>query len=97
VDQYFKREDQQENKDDDPNRFRGLTTIKNILLDFENDSDFMVSQRERAEDVVEDDDLPSDEGIAMPSKNPTIIGGSKGPARPAPNRRNRAKKTGLTE
>jgi len=91
VNQYFKREDK---KDDDPNRFRGLTTIKNILLDFENDSDFMVSQRERAEDVVEDDDLPSDEGIAMPSKNPTIIGGSKGPARQA---QNRAKKTGLTE
>lgn len=34
-----------EKKETDPERIRGLTRIKNLLIDFENDSDFIVSSR----------------------------------------------------
>ena len=43
VEEYFQE------KEEDPSRVRGLTKIKNLLIDFENDSDFVVQKADAAE------------------------------------------------
>lgn len=64
-------------KEEDPNRIRGLTKIKNILIDFENDSDFLLSSRPREEELNEEEVEHDQEGINAPVRHPTIKGGIK--------------------
>lgn len=57
---------------DDPERVRGLTMIKNLLIDFENDSDFVLSQSSKPD--RNSDMLSVQEGSAQAKQN-------KGPRR----------------